>query len=121
MENEPKEHMGALYKNVCYPTQEVARAQACSSFDAKVMATTNLYTTECTSTTFTTTTMALCKRTNGGACTTVAQPWPVTPPCDHDGGVTLSYDYFLAVIPALAVIWGLKKLIDLFSAPHTES
>lgn len=113
--------MGALYQNVCYPTQEAARAQACSTFDAKVMATTNLYTTECTSTAFTGTTMTLCKRTNGGTCTNINQPWPVTPVCDHDGGVSLSYDYFLAVIPALCVIWGLKKLIELFNTPHTDT
>lgn len=113
--------MGALYQNVCYPTQDQARAQACSSFDAKVMATTNLYTTECTSNVFTGTTMALCKRTNGGACTTVNQPWPVTPACDHDGGVSLSYDWFLASIAFLCIVWGGKKLIDLFNTNSLDT
>lgn len=113
--------MGALYRDTCYPTQEAARAQACATFDAKVMATTNLYTTECTSTVFTGATMSLCKRTNGGACTSITQPWPVTPACDHDGGVSLSLDYFYAVLALFVVVWGLKKLLQLFDRPHVES
>lgn len=113
--------MGALFQNVCYPTQEAARQQACARFDAKVMATTNLYTTECTSTTFTGTTMALCKRTNGGACTTVNQPWPVTPPCAYDGGVTLAYDWFLASMAFVVVAWAGKQLINLFTNDTVQS
>ena len=113
--------MGALFQNVCYPTQAIARAQACSNVDVKVMATTNLYTTECTSTDFTTANMTLCKRTNGGTCTTVAQPWPVTSVCTHDGGVTLAYDWFLASIAFLCIVWGGKKLIQLFDHNTIES
>lgn len=113
--------MGALFNNVCYDTQYQARAQACSGFDSKVMATTNLYTSECTSTTFTAATMSICKRTNGGACTTVAQPWPVTPVCDYNGGVTLAYDWFLASITFLVIVWGGKKLINLFSTPTIDT
>lgn len=113
--------MGYLFKNVCYPTQDAARAQACATFDAKVMATTNLYTSECTSTAFTGATMTVCKRTNGGACTNVSPPWPVTPPCDYEGGVTLAYDYFLAALGFLVVVWGSKKLMELFTAPTIET
>jgi hypothetical protein len=113
--------MGALFSNVCYPTQAIARAQVCSKFDAKIMASTNLYTSECTSTDFTTATMAICKRTNGGACTTVAQPWPVMAVCDHDGGVSLSYDYFLVALTFLCIVWGGKKLIQLFDHHHADS
>ena len=113
--------MGALFQNVCYPDQSAARQQACAKFDAKVMATTNLYTTECTSTTYTAATMSLCKRTNGGTCTTVAQPWPVTPPCDYEGGVSLGYDWFLASIAFLVICWGGKKLINLFDTDTQPS
>lgn len=113
--------MGALFQNVCYPTQAMARAQACSGFDVKVMATTNLYTSECTSTDFTVANMSICKRTNGGTCVTTSQPWPVTPTCDHDGGVTLSYDYFLASLTFLCIVWGGKKLVQLFDTHHAES
>lgn len=113
--------MGAKFKDVCYPTQDDARQAACGSFTASVMATTNLYTSECTSTVYNTATMAICKRTDGGACTTVSQPWPVTPACTHDGGVSLSYDYFLAGVTLLAIVWGGKKLIQLFDNHHAES
>lgn len=106
--------MGALYQNVCYPTQEAARAHACSSFDVRAMQGADLYTTQCNSTAFDTTAMDLCKRTNGGICATVSQPWPPTPECSHDGGVSLSYDWFLASIAFLVVCWGGKKLIQLF-------
>lgn len=112
--------MGALYRDTCYPTQDQARAQACATFDAKVMQSTVLYTAECTSTVFSGAAMSICKRTNGGACTTVNQPWPVTPACDHDGGVTLSLDYFYAAMAFLVVVWGLKRLLQLFDRPTTE-
>lgn len=113
--------MGALFQNVCYPTQEMARVQACSKVDVKVMSTTNLYTTECTSATFTTANMTLCKRINGGACTNVSQPWPVTPACAHDGGVTLAYDWFLASMVFFCIVYGGKRLISLFDRPTIET
>jgi hypothetical protein len=112
--------MGAQFNNVCYPTEAAARQEACARFDAKVMATTNLYTSECTSTVFTGTTMAICKRTNGGTCTTINQPWPVTPACTHDGGITLAYDWFLGSVALLAIAYGGKKLIQLFDNTTTD-
>lgn len=113
--------MGALYRNTCYATQADARAEICASFDAKVMATTNLYTSECTSTVFTGATMNICKRTNGGACTNQTQPWPVTPTCNYEGGTTLAYDYFLGALGFLVVVWGSRKLMELFTAPTIET
>ena len=65
--------------------------------------------------------MELCKRIDGGTCTTLSKPWPLTPACDHVGGVSLSYDYFLAALGLLALIWGAKKLIQLFNTHHAES
>jgi len=112
--------MGYLYRDVCYPKQADARQVACSKFDAKVMVSTNLYTAECTSTVYTGANMSICKRTNGGACTTVSPPWPTMPTCAHDGGVSLSYDYFLAAITVLAAVWGGKKLIQLFDVHHEK-
>lgn len=106
--------MGALLNNVCYPTQTDARMEHCARFDAKVMATTNLYTSECTSTVYTGATMAICKRANGGACTTIAQPWPVTPACDYSGGVTLATDWFLASFAFVCIVYGGRKLVQLF-------
>lgn len=113
--------MGALFQNVCYADQVEARKQACSTFDTKVMATTNLYTSECTSTVYTGATMAICKRTNGGNCTTVNQPWPVTPACDYDGSINLAVDWFYASIAFVCIVWGGKKLVQLFDHNTVES
>jgi hypothetical protein len=103
--------LGALFNNVCYPTQDAARASVCSQFDAKVMQSTNLYTSECTSTVVTGATMTICKRTNGGACTNVSPPWPVTPVCEvfapDQFGITpadMSYVY----------AWGVSAVLALF-------
>lgn len=110
--------MGALFRNVCYQSQEDARAQACNTFDSKVMVSANLYTSECTSTAYTGATMTICKRTNGGACTNVSQPWPVTPSCDYAGGSTLALDWFYVLVVVLCLVYGIKRLIALFDAPH---
>ena len=113
--------MGALYKNVCYPTQDQARLEHCSQAGTSILVTTNMYTSECTSTVFTGATMSICKRTNGGACTVQTQPWPLTPACAHDGGVSLAYDWFIASIVFLVICWGGKKLIQLFDHEHNPT
>jgi hypothetical protein len=113
--------MGALFQNVCYPTQEMARVSACSGSHSQSLIGTDVFTSECTSSDFTGATMELCKRTNGGACVTVTSPWPSTPLCDHAGGVTLSYDYFLVALAFLCVVWGGKQLIKLFDHHHADS
>ena len=109
---------GALFSNVCYPTQSEARQAACSQYDAKVMATTNLYTSECTSTVYTAATMTICKRTNGGACTNVTPPWPITPVCEvfapDKFGITptdMSYVY----------AWGVSAVLALFMVGYAIS
>jgi hypothetical protein len=63
----------------------------------------------------------MCSRTNGGTCTASVQPWPVLPSCDHSGGVSLSYDYFLVALTLLCAVWGGKKLIQLFDTNHADS
>ncbi len=99
----------------------MARVSACSGVQASAIVGGDLITAECTSSAFGGATMDICKRTNGGSCLSVASPWPATPDCAHDGGVTLSYDYFLAAITFLCVVWGGKKLIQLFDHHHADS
>lgn len=113
--------MGALYQNVCYPSQETARVHVCSGFDLKALQGADVITTQCTSIAFDGLAMDLCKRTNGGTCTTLQQPWPLTPECAHDGGVTLAYDWFVASIAFLCIVWGGKKLIDLFNTNSLDT
>ena len=113
--------MGYQYQNVCYPDQQTARVTACAQFDAKTIFSGDLITAECVSTDFTGPDMTLCKRTNGGTCATVSQPWPITATCDHDGGVSLAYDWFLASMAFFCIVYGSKRLMDLFDKPHIES
>jgi len=112
--------MGALYQNVCYPSIEQARLSACQNFNVNTLSGENVYSAECVSSDFTESQMTICKRTNGGTCTVISSPWPSTPDCLHDGGVSLSYDYFLLALPVLCVIFGGKKLIQLFDHHHEK-
>lgn len=113
--------MGSKFKDVCYPSLSDARGAACSNFGGSSLVGADLFTAECVTTEYTARAMSICKRMNGGACETITQAWPNTPDCTHDGGVSLSYDYFLAGITLLAIVWGGKKLIQLFDFHHAES
>lgn len=112
--------MGNLVNNVCYPTIQEARKAYCSTFDLSQMEGTSFYTATCNSTAFSTANMNVCVRLNGGGCLTRTQPYPTMPTCDHDGGITLAYDWFIASIAFLVIVWGGKKLIQLFDTHHLE-
>lgn len=101
--------MGYLYKGVCYPTQIDARAAECSAMASITQATTNLYTTQCNSTTFTGSTFSLCVRTNGGACTVHTQPVQADIPCTFDP-VTINEDMSELFYLGLGVFAGLLAL-----------
>ena len=113
--------MGFLNNNICYPTIAQARQNQCNSFYQTQLQGTSIYTATCDSTTFTTANMSICVRLNGGGCLTRTEPYPPMPTCDHDGGVTLAYDWFLASITFLIIVWGGKQLIKLFTTHHNET
>lgn len=109
--------MGVQYKGVCYPTAELAKANACASSYQSTIATTNVYTSECTTTNFGTSgpaAMVICKRTNGGACTNINQPYPVFNPCTYDAPSSMSSEYFAAVLAFLVVVYVGKHIYKLF-------
>jgi len=66
--------MGYLFRGVCYPTQSDARKAECSAYSNITQASTNVYTTQCSSAVFTGPTVSLCLRTNGGTCVTRTVP-----------------------------------------------
>jgi hypothetical protein len=113
--------MGSLFQNVCYPTQAQALTSACSVAGSRNSVGADVFTSECVSSDNGAGGFEMCNRVNGGTCASTAQPWPVLPSCDHDGGVSLSYDYFLVALALLCAVWGGKKLIQLFDTHHAES
>jgi hypothetical protein len=110
--------MGALYEGVCYPTKAEAQRQVCSGHNEFWGSTTTVYTSRCTTTAFseTATTFVACIQTNGGACTNRTLTYPVFASCDYDGGVNLANYWLGAALLLFVTLFGVKKLISLFSA-----
>lgn len=111
--------MGYLYKGVCYPDLPTAKAQQCANAGGLWGNTTSAYTAECTS--VGTSSLNMCRRLNGGACTVYTQPFEAYQSCTFDGGATLATDWSAAALIILSVVWGIKKLNSLFSTNHNES
>lgn len=113
--------MGFLFQNVCYPSDTLAKQAACSGAGGVWGQNTTVLTTECTNTTFTATTMTMCRRSNGGTCTTFTQPYPAFSSCTFDGGPAYAMDWLYVAMAVLVIVWGGKRLINLFDSPHAES
>jgi hypothetical protein len=112
--------MGALFQNVCYPDALTAKQSLCSGVYSSTLQGADIYSSECATTDFSDVAMTVCKRTNGSTCATVSQPWPTLPDCSFEGGVSLAYDWFLASITFVVIVWGGRKLIQLFDHPTIE-
>lgn len=54
------------------------------------------------------------------SCVTYSQPYPVFSDCDFSGGSDLALDWMYAILPVLAVLWGLKKLASFFGSNLKE-
>lgn len=112
--------MPSLFNGVCYPTAEAAKAQACSAASLTWGSGSSVHTLECASTSFEGPTMTLCKRTDGGACTLIQQDYPAFPDCDYAGGTDLALDWMYAALLLFVMLFGLKRLIALFSGTDKE-
>ncbi|QTD44303.1 hypothetical protein [Ottowia testudinis] len=106
--------MSALYQGVCYPSVEAARKTACSSASLSWGAGESSFSLDCTSLEFSSTQMELCKRQDGGSCLMIQRPYPDFPECNYSGGSGMAVDWLYLVLPIMAGLWGLKKLINLF-------
>jgi hypothetical protein len=114
--------VGAQYKGVCFPTVEMARADACASVSQFQLTGANLYSAECTTSNFSLTgPMAVCKRTNGGACVNVNQPYPPFQPCSFDSPVRQSSEYFALALGFLAVVFVGRWIYDFFNPKDLPS
>ena len=108
--------MGALFKGVCYPDPAVAKAEVCNAQWVTWGSGDNVMTAECTSSNFDLPSMSVCRRTNGGICTTSSTPYPAFSPCDYAGSQNLAYEWFLMALGLLVVVWGGKQLMKLFDS-----
>lgn len=113
--------MSALYRGICYPSVEAARQQACSGASSIWGDAGNVITVDCVSTSFAAPTMQLCKRVNGGQCETIIQDYPPFPDCEFSGGVDIALEWMYLVLPIIATLWGIKKLIGLFDTNREDA
>lgn len=107
--------MGYLFKNVCFSSVTDAKQAACSGASAVWGSGSSVYTLECATSTFDTTSMTLCRRTDGGACETFAQDYPTFSPCDFEAGTALGIDWMWAAFLLFVVLFAAKRLIAIFS------
>ena len=110
--------MGFLFKGVCYPDLPTAKAEQCSQAAQSWGATTSQYTVECTSTSFTSASMSMCRRLNGGTCTNYTIPYHSYPSCSYDGAVGTSLDFFGALLAFLVVIFVASRIYKMFWRSH---
>lgn len=112
--------MGFLHKGVCYPTVELAKAGVCSDAPQPVLVNGDVLAASCTSTDFSLTTYDFVTTINGVADNTVSLSYPPFPDCDHTYTTGLIGAWLAAALTLAATLWGLRKLIDLFSGRHDE-
>lgn len=112
---------GALFRGVCYPSSDAAKQQACSAASFSWGSGASAFSQECASTTFTGPAMSICLRENGGACQAYSMQYPVMPECDYHGGVDLALEWMYLVLPAIVALWGIKRLIGIFSTNREDA
>lgn len=123
--------MGFLFNNVCYPDMQTANTAECSLLTkSSIDSSGQLVQLSCFNAPVPTFpgmlpngngTYYMTKYTDGIFVSQYQVPASFYPECLHDGGVTLAYDYFLAAITFLCIVWGGKKLIQLFDNHHADS
>lgn len=107
--------MGALYRSVCFPSADLARAEVCAGSSMTWADGASVYTSSCTSTDFTQSTYDLCVSLDGGPCTVKTLSYPAFPPCDYgDVHQDLMALWSLGLAAIVAVLLA-KWLYSIFS------
>lgn len=112
--------MGFLHKGVCYPTAELARADVCSQAAHVSLVGQDVHTSRCTSTDYTQSLYDFLVEVNGATVNSYSLAYPDFPPCDHTYSGGLIGAWLGAAMLLAATLWGLRKLIDLFSGRLDE-
>jgi hypothetical protein len=104
--------MGALLRGVCFPTVDVASAESCGQLHQSWGSGTALMTADCVASSATDLTISKC--TDGSGCVSFTEPAQVYPVCAYDGAVSLSMEYFAAVLSFLVVVWRGARVYKFF-------
>lgn len=112
--------MGVLHQGVCYPTTELARAEVCSDANLVSLSGQDVYASACTSSDFTQPTYGLSVSVNGAVVNSYQLDYPQFSDCDHTYSGSLIASWLGAAMLLAATLWGIRKLIELFSGKHDE-
>lgn len=112
--------MGVLHQGVCYPTAELARAEVCSNANLVTLSGQDVYASACTSSDFSQSSYTLAVSVNGAVVNTHQLDYPEFTPCDHTYSVGLIGAWLAAALLLAATLWGMRKLIELFSGRLDE-
>lgn len=104
--------MGYSFKGVCHTTIQPAQAAFCESLTlSSINAQGGLVVASCASVAPPYVNVNVL---NGGVASTVQLSMPEFLPCQHDGGVNLSLDYFIIALGFLAVVASSKAVLNIF-------
>jgi hypothetical protein len=112
--------MGYLHKGVCYPTEELARADLCSNAFEQLLVGSDVHVQACTSFDFSEPVYDVTTTVNGVVTNLYTLAYPPFPDCDHTYTTGLIGAWLGAAMLIAATLWGLRKLIDLFSGRLDE-
>ena len=112
--------MGALYLGVCYPTAEAAKKAICSNAGQLQLDGGDMHASGCVSTDFSLPTFDVATATNGSLNAVHTFGYPDFMDCEHTFTGELILDWLAALLFLAAVLWGMRKLIELFSGGPNE-
>lgn len=113
--------MGSLYRGTCYPSSLLARREYCGESRESVNSSGSLVSHACAANTdFSSASFVVEVRTNGVFSSSYSSAWPPEFPCEYDGGVNLSLEYFGALLGFLVVVWLGRHLYRFFWPKNHE-
>lgn len=104
--------MGYSYKGICHTTIEPAQVAFCQSLTmTSINSQGGVVASSCVSVAPPVVNINL---VNGGLSSSLQMPIPEFLPCQHDGGVNLSLDYFVIALGFLAIVAASKAVLNIF-------
>lgn len=110
--------MGYLFKGVCYAEISQAKQVVCSQAATDWQSGSTFYTSSCVSTDYTLDSFDLCRRADGGTCTTLSIPYPAFSDCAHVYTADAILDWSGAALLLFATLFGLRHLYEIFAGKN---